>query len=167
MNLQLKSKDSSLSEKDGLIYFSVTSDGTTGQEWVDRLKEKGFNLKNWVKDLLGIKNLRPTTGVTYDVVILRGKILGSITNSDIFSKANSHGLSRPNTEALCLIRDKFSDDDLEDLGLRFIVSISRNVLGHENYPELYFAGRHDIGRWMICDGRDSSFDRGCGFIFIK
>jgi hypothetical protein len=167
MNLQLESRELNLSEKDGLIYFSVTSDGTTGPEWIDRLKKKGFHMESWVKDLLGIKNLRPTTGVTYDVVILRGKLLDDISNANIFSKANSHGLSRSNTESLCLIRDKFSDDDLEDLGLRFVVSISRNVLGHENYPELNFAGRHDIGRWMICDGRDTSFARGCGFIFVK
>ncbi len=167
MDLRLESTEGNLSEKDGLIYFSVTSDGTTGPEWIERLKKKGFNMGNWVKDLLGIKNLRPTTGVTYNVVILRGKLLDNISNAYIFSKAGSYGLWKPNTEALCLIRDKFSDDDLEDLGLRGIVSISDNILGHENYPELHYAGRHDIGLWMVCDGRGTSFARGNGFIFVK
>lgn len=28
-------------EEDGVFYFSVTSDGTTGPEWIERFKSKG------------------------------------------------------------------------------------------------------------------------------
>src|SRR3989344_4861228 len=31
-------------EKDGVIYFSVTSDGTTGEDWITRLESQGLQV---------------------------------------------------------------------------------------------------------------------------
>ncbi|HNW55657.1 MAG TPA: hypothetical protein PKN62_01090, partial [bacterium] len=42
-------------EKDGVVYFSVTSDGVTGEEWITRLESKGFRAGDYVKNVLRSK----------------------------------------------------------------------------------------------------------------
>jgi hypothetical protein len=39
-------------EEDGVIYFSVTSDGTTGEEWITRLEQGGFCVGDYAKQVL-------------------------------------------------------------------------------------------------------------------
>lgn len=39
-------------EEDGVIYFSVTSDGTTGEDWITRLESKGFRVDDYAKQVL-------------------------------------------------------------------------------------------------------------------
>ena len=61
-------------ERDGVIHFSVTSDGTTGEEWIKRLESKYFRVGKYAKDMLFSKNFKPTSGVTTEVVVLKGML---------------------------------------------------------------------------------------------
>ena len=57
-------------EKDGVIYLTVTSDGTTGEDWIKILGEN--NLSKYAKEVLRSKDFQPTTGVIYQVKVLKG-----------------------------------------------------------------------------------------------
>src|SRR3989338_3860444 len=54
-------------EHGGVIYFSVTSDGTTGEQWIERLENKGFLLSEYVKSVLRSSDFHPTSGVTTEI----------------------------------------------------------------------------------------------------
>ena len=64
----------SWTEKDGVIYFSVTSDGTTGEQWIARLEGKGFRLSGYTKQVLRSPDFKPTSGITTDVAVLKGSL---------------------------------------------------------------------------------------------
>src|SRR3989338_6914714 len=51
-------------EEDGVIYFSVTSDGTTGEDWITRLESKGFRVGDYAKQVRRSPDFKPTSGVT-------------------------------------------------------------------------------------------------------
>ncbi|MEK7478188.1 MAG: hypothetical protein AAB645_02365, partial [Patescibacteria group bacterium] len=51
-------------EQDGVIYFSVTSDGTTGEDWIKRLEGNGFRVGDYAKQVLRSPDFKPTNGVT-------------------------------------------------------------------------------------------------------
>src|SRR3989344_110555 len=61
-------------EQDGVIYFSVTSDGTTGPQWIERLEGKGFRLSDYAKSVLRSPDFKPTSGVTTEIAILKGML---------------------------------------------------------------------------------------------
>jgi len=61
-------------EEDGVIYFSVTSDGTTGEEWIKRLGSKCFRVRDCAKDMLFSRDFKPTNGVATEVVVLKGML---------------------------------------------------------------------------------------------
>ena len=50
-------------EENGIIYFKVTSDGTTGQAWIERLEKQGFRLSkyaNFCQKSLGLQLVSST-----------------------------------------------------------------------------------------------------------
>ncbi|MBU3934399.1 hypothetical protein KKC00_00280, partial [Patescibacteria group bacterium] len=111
------------SEENGLIYFEVTSDGTTGPQWIERLEKEGFRLSKWAKDVLNSPEFKPTSGTTYRIAILKGTLF---TDRDRITKkiraeAERRKLAKPNAEVACLIREMFSDEELETMGLWWIV----------------------------------------------
>ncbi len=111
-------------EKDGgVICFSVTSDGTTGPEWMMRLKNSNNRLGVKVGTILRLEDFKPTKGVTTRIEVLKGQLF---SDSDrympvIRAEAERRGLSIPNAEIACLIREKFSNEEMEFMGLSSIV----------------------------------------------
>src|SRR5687767_5139046 len=61
-------------EEDGVIYFSVTSDGTTGEDWIKRLEGNGFRVRDYAKQVLRSPDFKPTNGVTTEVAVLQGML---------------------------------------------------------------------------------------------
>src|SRR3989338_5494643 len=61
-------------ERDSVIYFSVTSSGTIGEEWIKRLERKGFRVSDYAKGMLFSRDFKPTNGVTTEVVVLKGML---------------------------------------------------------------------------------------------
>lgn len=157
-------------EKDGVIYFSVTSDGTTGPQWIARLEKKGFRLSKWAKDVLNSSEFKPTSGVTYDCVILKGGLFsdeGRITEK-IRAEAGKRKFEKPNAEVACLIRENFSDEDIESMGLVWLVTMHKPIKDSDGHPSLLGANRRGEGRWFgaYCDEPDSRWDREDGFVFL-
>ena len=157
-------------EQDGVIYFSVTSDGTTGEAWIKRLEDKGFRIGDYAKSLLRSPNFKPTKGVTYEIAILKGMIFednGRITKK-IRSEADKRKLTKPNAEVACLIRENFSDEEIEAMGLWWIVIMHEPIKDSDGGADLLGVSRRDDGCWLsaCCVGPGSRWGRGSGVAFV-
>lgn len=157
-------------EQADIIYLSVTSDGTTGPKWIKRLEKKGFRLSDYAKSVLRSPDFKPTYGVTTEINILRGCLFEDrdrITKN-IRDMALKRNLSTPNVEVGCLIRENFSDEDIEAMGLWWIVAMHEPIKDSDGDPYLLYAGRDNDGRWLRAyfDDPDDGWGRGSGFAFV-
>ncbi len=157
-------------EEDGVVYFSVTSDGTTGPQWVERLEGKGFRVSDYAKQLLNSPDFKTTSGMKSEIAVLKGKLF---SNSDritrkIRAAADKRKLVKPNAEVACLIREKFSDAEIEAMGLWWVVVMHEPIKDSDGGPGLLFAGRDRGGRWLgaDCDGPDTRWRGDGGFAFL-
>jgi len=157
-------------EKDDIIYFSVTSDGTTGKQWIARLKSKGFRFGHYANGFLCSKYFKPTSGITYEIAVLKGELF---SNNDRITKnirkdAKNRKLSVPNTEVACLIREKFSDKEIAAMGLYWVVVMHKPVEVSDGDPRLLYAYRDGNGSCLGAsyDHPDSLWDRSNGFAFV-
>src|SRR3989338_6852668 len=167
--LSISEPTSSWHEEDGVIYFSVTSDGTTGEDWIERLEGKGFHVSNYAKQVLCSPDFKPTNGVTTEVAVLKGMLFednGRITKK-IRVEADKRKLSKPNAELACLIREDFTDKEIEAMGLWYIVAMHESINDSDGAPFLLNANRYDVGRWLsACSVRPGSrWYRDYGFAF--
>lgn len=157
-------------EQDGVIYIEVTSDGTTGEAWIPRLEEKGNRVSDYAKSVLRSPDFHPTKGVTYRVAVLKGLLF---TEQDRITKliraeAANRKFVTPNAEVACLIREKFTDKELEAMGLVWVVVMHEPIKDSDGGPFLLDVGRYDSGRWLStyygCPG--VSWRRNDGFAFL-
>ena len=128
-------------EQGGVIYFNVTSDGTTGKDWITRLERKNFRVGDSAQSVLRSSDFKPTDGVTYEIAVLKDMLFSDrdrITKK-IRAEADKRNLTKPNAEVACLIREKFCDDDLEAMGLLWIVTMHEPINNFEGYPHLLSA----------------------------
>lgn len=161
-------------EENGVIYFSVTSDGTTGENWIKRLERNGFRVGDYAKQVLRSPSFVPTSGVTTsgvttEIAVLKGTLFEDddrITKK-VCAEAKKRALGKPNAEVACLIREMFSDQELEAMGLWWIVAMHEPIKDSGGYPDLLHANRGGDGRWLrACDGSpDNGWNRGGGFAF--
>ena len=156
-------------EEDGVIYFSVTSDGTTGEDWIKRLEGNGFRVGDYAKQVLRSSDFKPTNGVTTAVAVLKGMLFedNDRITKKIRAEADKRKLSKPNAELACLIREKFTDEEIEAMGLWYIVAMHEPINDSGGDPRLLNAYRYDVGRWLsACFGRPGDrWFRVSGFAF--
>ena len=156
-------------EEDGVIYFSVTSDGTTGEDWIKRLEGNGFRVGDYAKQVLRSPDFKPTNGVTTEVAVLKGMLFedNDRITKKIRAEADKRKLSKPNAELACLIREKFTDKEIEAMGLWYIVAMHEPINDSDGDPLLLDADRDGGGRWLhaFYDGPDYGWYRGSGFAF--
>ena len=157
-------------EEDGIIYLTVTSDGTTGPQWIECLEKKGFQLSDCAKSVLRSSDFVPTNGVTFEVAVLKGELFtdkNRIT-SNIRTDAEKRKLRKPNAEIACLIRKNFSDGELEAMGLYWLVVFHEPIKDSDGDPYFLSARRRGDGLWLnaCCAGPGRQWDRGCGFVFV-
>ncbi len=100
-------------EKDGVLYFSVTSDGTTGPQWLERLKANGCLIGGRARHVLNSPNFNPTDSITTKVAVLRAAAIwgGGCTIREVYEKAGRLSLVVPNPEITCLILELLMSDD--------------------------------------------------------
>lgn len=156
-------------EKDGVIYFSVISDGTTGSDWVVRL-EKRSRLSKWAKDVLNSPDFKPTNGVTYDCAVIKGELFSDNdrVTAKIRAEADRRKFGKPNAEIACLIRENFSDEEIKAMGLWWLVVMHEPIEDSDGDPRLLGANRDDDGPWLDAyyDRPDVRWYRGYGFVFL-
>lgn len=158
-------------EEDGVTYFSVTSDGTTGEDWIKRLegKDNTISIGDCAKQVLRSPDFKPTNGVTTEVAVLKGMLFedNDRITKKIRAEAEKRKLSKPNAELACLIREKFTDKEIEAMGLWYIVAMHEPINDSDGDPYLLSAYRFDGGRWLgACSGRPGiGWLRDFGFAF--
>lgn len=156
-------------EEDGVIYFSVTSDGTTGEEWIKRLESKGFHVGDYAKSVLRSPGFKPTSGVTTEVAVLKGTLFGDddCVTKKIRAEAKKRKLEKPNAEVACLIREKFGDLELEAMGLWWLVVMHTPLKDSGGDPGLLRASRSGDGHWLdaYCGSPGDVWSRDDGFAF--
>lgn len=153
-------------EKDGIISFLVRSDGTTGEGWLRRLLVRGFHVGEYAKDLLCSPEFVPTTGVTTRVAVLKGALFedGNRLTGIVRASAAARGLLTPSVELACLIRKKFTDEDIEAMGLWCIVAMHEPINDSDGDPALLVSHRGGDGR-LLSAYSQRLWNRGSGFAF--
>ena len=157
-------------EENGVIYFLVTSDGTPGPDWIKRLKAKGFQIGDYTKSVLCSPDFKPTFGVATEVAILKGILFSNndrITKK-ICNEAERRNLVKPNLEVACFIREKFTDEEIEAMGLWWVVTMHEPVKDSSDDPYLLGVSRDDGGHWLYaCSVRPGlRWAHKCGFAFV-
>ncbi len=135
----LSESTSSWDEEDGIIRFSVISDGTTGGEWINRFENKGIGVDNKTKQVLLSKNFKPTIGVIYNIAVLKGGIIKNTKNrniKNILLEAEKLRFSNTNYEAACLIRNKFFNKDFRSMEVRTMVVMHEPIKKPDMDPAL-------------------------------
>ncbi|MBU6231775.1 MAG: hypothetical protein KGI45_01555 [Patescibacteria group bacterium] len=155
---------------DGNIHFTVTSNGLTPEQWERHLESRGFRLSDYARNVLRRASEAATNGVAYHIVVRPGSKISSrdrITKK-IRAHATEKGWKTPHWEVACLIRDTFTDEQLEKMGLWWIVTMHGPITDSGGDPNLLHSFRGGGGRWLVADcGRpdDEWGDRG-GFAFV-
>ena len=156
-------------EEDGVIYFLVTSDGTIGEDWIKRLEGNGFRVGDYAKQVLRSSDFKPTNGMTTEVAVLKGMLFEdqSRITKKIRAEADKRKLGKPEPELACLIHEKFTDKEIEAMGLIWIVAMHEPINDSDGDPSLLGANRSGVGRWVDAYyGRpDGKWHRDSGFAF--
>ena len=157
-------------EENGVIRFLVTSDGTTGPEWIERLERKGFRVGGHTKSILRSPDFKPTSGVTIEIAVLKGELFegDDRTTENVRVEAGRRGLMAPNAEVACLIREKFSDKEIKEIGLWSIIVMHEPIEDSDGDSCLLGANRYIGGHWLsTCyGGPDGRWFHDSGFAFV-
>lgn len=142
-------------EEDGIIRFTVTSDGMSGAAWIKRLENDSYNVGDYAKQVLLSPHFKPSKGVTTEIVVMKGSLFSNndrITRN-IRVEASKRKYVAPNPEVACLIRAMFTDKEIEDMGLWGIVTMHEPIMNADGDPVLLYADRGGRGRWLgACGG---------------
>lgn len=117
-------------EKDDVIYLTVTSDGVCVSEQINKLEKKGFKIGRTTEKMISLECLRvPPAGTTYKIAILTSR---SISERDrvtekIREKAKALNFSTPGPEIAYLLRLALSDKDIKNMNLDWIVVMHKPI----------------------------------------
>ena len=156
-------------DADGVIYFTVVSNGKTGEEWIVHLNGKGLPVGSYAQSVLRHKNFKPTkAGTVHQIGVLPGKLFSDndrITKN-IRGNAKKRKMTDPHAEVACLIRDMFSDEEIKEMGLDWIITMHEPIPDSDGDPGVLGARRF-LGYGLdACDGDpDDRWYCGDGFAF--
>ena len=143
--------------------------GKTGAEWIAHFEKKGDRIGSYAKSVLLSNDFKPTSGVTTEVAVLKGSTFkdNERVTKNIRKVAGERALETPNAEIACLIRDNFTDTEIEAMGLIWIVAMHEPIKDSDGDPNLLDARRSGGGRWLNAyyGKPDSGWNRGGGFAF--
>ena len=141
-------------EKDGRIYFEVTTLGLTAEEWKARLTKAGHKISNWANDVLSKPdydlNHRYEADKTLKIVLIKGKEIEK--DSERLTKNlkaiavkdfGTNSVSELKGELGLLIREKFSNKELEEMVLYYIVVLHEPIVDSDGDPRVLRSGRGD------------------------
>ena len=157
-------------KKDNVISLGfVTSDGTFGKGWIERFEKKGFIISDSAKRILLSPDFKPTNGVMTEIVVIKGEFFSDENRitKNIHAEAERSNLSKPNMEVACLIREKFTDKEIDALGLWCIVTMHESFKDSDGRQRLLLAYQNDNVSWLETH-YDNPIDRwncGVGFAF--
>jgi hypothetical protein len=85
-----------------------------------------------------------------EIAILKGSLFtdNERITKKILAEATKRKLSTPNAEVACLIREKFTDKEIEAMGLWWIVAMHEPIKDSGGGPSLLSADRRGAGSWL-------------------
>jgi len=156
-------------DDEGNIHFMLTSNGFTREQWEQHLERRSWRIGDYARQVLRRASKAPTNGVTYNIVVRPGK---KISDRDRITKkiravAGKKGWVKPHWEVACLIRDTFTDEQLEQMGLWYIVTMHEPIKDSGGSPDLLLSLRRVVGRWLRakCGRPDGYWNDYGGFAF--
>lgn len=157
-------------EEKGVIRFTVTSDGTSGSAWIDRLEKAGYRVYDAAKSVLRSPDFHSTSGITYEVVVLKGALFGEMERltPNIRAEAARRRFATPNAELACLIRWIFGDDDLKAMGLYWLAVMHEPIGDSSGDVSILAVGRGGEGRCLnaYADGPGFWWTIATGLAFV-
>ena len=167
--LEIVKKVTRWTEKDGVIYFTLVSNGKTGEEWIVHLNGKGLPVGSYAQSVLRHKNFKPTkAGTVHQIGVIPGKLFsddGRITKN-IRADAKKRKMTDPHAEVACLIRDMFSDEEIKEMGLDWIITMHEPIPDSDGHPSVLGTNRCNDYRLGAYDGRPGRRWRSAyGFAF--
>lgn len=124
-------------KNDDAVSFSVISDGTSGPQWLKRLKNKGIYVDDTAKKMLLSKKFKPTDEVVTKVVVFRVPYaMFGETNPAPTAEAKGVIEAVNGMELACLVRDKFTNQQF------FLMGCSKLVITVGEYY-FYITGGED------------------------
>lgn len=156
-------------EQDGIIYFSVKSNGMTGEQWIVHLEAKGYSVADYAKSVLCSPDFKPTKGVTTEIAVLKSELFNNYdrTTTKIRVFAADHKLEAPNAEVACLIREMFTNKEIKAMDLCSIVAMHKPIKDSSGISCFLGANTGNDRRWLTtfhC-GPGGEWGHYCGFAF--
>lgn len=158
-------------DDDGNIHFTLVSNGLTLKQWGQHFESRGLQITEFVRYILRSASEAPTNGVTYNIVVRPGKLISNrnrITRK-IRSAADKKGWGKPHWEVACLIHGALTEEQLEQMGLWYIVTMHEPISDSDECPDLLYSDRRGDGWLLNADyGRPNlNWDKHGGFAFIE
>ncbi|MBI4713692.1 hypothetical protein HY771_00685 [Candidatus Uhrbacteria bacterium] len=154
-------------EENGVIYFSFTSDGTTGEEWLERFGT--FRVSNSAVIVLRSKDFIPTSDVTINIAVMMGELF--TTDDRITKKIREEAarmtFSTPNAEVACLMVKNMVSGDLIRMGLGRIIITHNPIYISPSKPRLLMIADSCNGLWLdaYLGDPESRYQMSTGFAF--
>jgi hypothetical protein len=157
-------------------YFRFTlpiTDGTTGDEWIARLKKNRFclcNLCDWSKSVLRSLDFEPSNGITTEVAVLKPMLFKASERitPNIRKLAGDHLLETPGAEVACLIREQFTLEEIKKMGLGYIIVMHKPIKDYNGDLDFLGTGQHGDSNYLRAyhDKPGFIWIRECGFAFV-
>ena len=149
-------------EKQTRIEFTVRGTGLTAAAWISTLESTGHKIGDWARNALNQPDYdakhRLEAGKEYKIVLVRGteitkdsdrttKNLKAIAVKE-FGESSVSGLK---AELALLIRMKFSNAELQQMGLYYIAVLHDPIVDSGGDPNVLYSLRNDGKSWVGAD----------------
>jgi hypothetical protein len=154
-----------------VISINVESSGATGRDWIASLAKQKICTGRIAEEILLSKNVIPTSGIVYNVVILNGSYFPNPlrTEKSIYEEARRRRWKIPGIELACLLRERISDKDLQVMDLELIVIMHDPFSDVEGVLHYFLALRgpdNSVGLGAVESFPEMNFREKCGFAFV-
>lgn len=155
--------------ENSIIYFTVTPNGWTGPGWLAWYEQNGYMLSAEAKFVLVSPEFTQTPAASeIQIAVLTGELFinNERTTGNARAQASLRGLVPTNTDIACLIRKKFSNEEMETMGLNWIVGMHTAIQGPIG-PQLIGALQynHELRLGSCFDEPSNKWSRRNGFAF--
>lgn len=132
--------------------MKLKTTGLTGTQWLARLDKGGYKVSSFAKEIILSKEfdkLNLKKGVSQEIAIVKHSDVGvNPTTQEIREYAKAKGYDMPTPEFALLVREQLSDEDIEKLGVWYVLTLHDPIKDSDGGPCVLYAGRDDGGRWV-------------------
>ena len=161
-----------VTDPEGNIYYQVISTRLTGKQWIPYLGEKEHQITDPAKNvLLRHATESPREGVIYKIVVRPGYLFDADDRftSTFRQYGAARGCQTPHWQVACLTRELFTNKELHEMGLNWIMPMHDPITNSKGEPYMLYTGMIGLSstdwRSNLFARHDEPFDRfnyACG-----